>query len=172
MYKYKGLYSIAFIILAFINSTFALYRDQAGVIDWYQALVGTPKVAYFQKIIGRSNLIVGTESNVIANLNLRNDNINWRHALKSDETLITVAALENYVVSLSESNNSNIRIWNGNTGYLFFENVFNEVGNGNIENGDLVINGNNIYALVRGETILKINTITKSQDKKYKLNDK
>jgi len=35
MYKYKGLYSIAFIILAFINSTFALYKDQTGVIDWY-----------------------------------------------------------------------------------------------------------------------------------------
>lgn len=171
MYKYKGLYSIAFIILAFINSTFALYKDQTGVIDWHQALVGTPKVAYFQKIIGRSNLIVGTESNVIANLNLRNDNINWRHALKSDETLITVAALENYVVSLSESKTSNIRIWHGSTGYLFFENIVDEVGNGNIENGDLVISGNNIYALIRGETIVKVNTITKSQEKKYKLND-
>ena len=35
MYRNKGLSSIVIAILLFVNSTLALYKDQAGVIDWY-----------------------------------------------------------------------------------------------------------------------------------------
>lgn len=50
-------------------------NEKLNYINRYQAFVGTPKISYFQKIIGRSNLIVGTEHNVVANLNLRTNSI-------------------------------------------------------------------------------------------------
>jgi len=172
MFRFKKLTSFILTILLFINSSFALYRDQAGVIDWYQALVGTPKISYFQKVFGRSNLIVATEHNVIANLNLRSEAINWRHVFKDEDKLITIIPLENYVVSLSESKSSNIRIWNGQNGYLVTEFVINNSKEDkNIENGDLLINRNSIYALIHGNTIVKINIISKSQEGKFKLNN-
>jgi len=168
---YKGLTTIIFTILLVINSSYALYKDQAGVIDWYQALVGTPKISYFQKIIGRSNLIVATEHNVIANLNLRASTINWRHAFKDDDKLITIAPLDNFIISLSESKSSNIRIWNGQNGYLVSEYIVENVGNENIENGDLLVQNNVIYALIHGNSIIKINNVSRSQEGKFKLNN-
>ncbi|ORX49949.1 DUF1620-domain-containing protein [Piromyces finnis] len=171
MYKNKYLSLIFFSILLFVNNVFAIYKDQAGVIDWYQALVGTPKISYFQKIVGRSNLIVGTEKNVIANLNLRANTINWRQVLKPDEKLINLAPFDNYIISLSESKTSNVRIWNGQNGYLFGEYILEQGSNENIENGDILVHNNYIYALVRGKTVLKINNLTKSQEGKYQLND-
>jgi len=169
MYRNKGLSSIVIAILLFVNSTLALYKDQAGVIDWYQSLVGTPKISFFQKF-KRSNLIVGTEQNVIANLALKTDAIKWRHALKSDEKLISLAPLGNYVVSLSESNRSNVRIWDGESGYLHSEYNIEQSSVKNIENGALLVQNNYIYALIRGNTIIKINNVTKSQEGKYILN--
>ncbi|OUM64402.1 hypothetical protein PIROE2DRAFT_69245 [Piromyces sp. E2] len=170
MYRNKGLSLIILSILLFVNSTFAIYEDQAGVIDWYQALVGTPKISYFQKVVGRSNLIVGTEQNVIANLKLKSDVIEWRHVLKANEKLISLAPLSNNVVSLSESKSSNIRIWNGQNGYLLSEYILEHNSDKNIEKGDLLVSGNYVYALVRGNTVLKINNVTKSQEGKYQLN--
>jgi len=171
MYNFKGLSTILFAILLFINSSLALYKDQAGVLDWHQAFVGTPKISYFQKIIGRSNLIVGTKHNVIANLNLRSSVINWRHALKPNEQLIALAPLDNYIVSLSESKGSNIRIWNGQNGYLINEFVVEDTKKENIENGDIFVYRSYIFALIRGGTVIKINNVTKSQEGKFKLSD-
>jgi hypothetical protein len=167
---FKSLISVIFTILLLVNSSYALYKDQAGVIDWYQALVGTPKISYFQKILGRSNLIVATKHNVIANLNLRANTINWRHAFKDDDELITIAPLDNYIISLSESKSSNIRIWNGQNGYLANEYIIENTGDENIENGDLLVQNNIIFALIHGNTIIKINNISRSQEGKFKLN--
>ncbi|ORX75433.1 DUF1620-domain-containing protein [Anaeromyces robustus] len=171
MYRHKRLFSFILVILLVINSTFALYKDQVGVIDWYQAHVGTPKKAYFQKVIGRSNLIVATDHNVIANLNLKSNNIYWRHALKENDKLVTIAPLDNFVVSLSESKSSNIRIWNGQNGYLVNEYVIESANNENAEYDDLLIQNNNIYALIHGKTIVKINNVSRSQEGKFDLQD-
>jgi len=172
MYRHKRLSSFIFVILLIINSTFAIYKDQVGVIDWYQALVGTPKISYFQKVIGRSNLIVATDHNVIANLNTRSDTINWRQALKENDKLITIAPLDNnFIVSLSESKSSNIRIWNGQNGYLVNEFTIDNNDNENVENGDLLIQNNYIYALIHGKTIVKINNVSRSQEGSFRLQD-
>jgi len=32
---FKSLISVIFTILLLVNSSYALYKDQAGVIDWY-----------------------------------------------------------------------------------------------------------------------------------------
>jgi len=171
MYRHKRLSSFILVILLIINSTFALFKDQVGVIDWYQAHVGTPNISYFQKVMGKSNLIVATDHNVVANLDLRSDAIKWRHALKEDDKLITIAPLDNFIVSLSESNSSNIRIWNGQNGYLVNEFVIENVNNENVKNGDLLIQKNYIYALLHGKTIVKINNISRSQEGKFDLQD-
>lgn len=76
------------------------------------------------------------------------------------------------VVSLSESKSSNIRIWNGQNGYLATEYIVENIGNESIENGDLLIQNNIIYALIHGNVIVKINNVSRSQEGKFKLNDK
>jgi len=55
---------------------------------------------------------------------------------------------------------------------LVSEYIVENVGNENIENGDLLVQNNVIYALIHGNSIIKINNVSRSQEGKFKLNNK
>ncbi|KAH9300827.1 hypothetical protein KI387_012410, partial [Taxus chinensis] len=105
-----------------IMSATALYEDQVGVMDWHQQHIGKVKhVVFHTQKSGRKRVIVATEENVVASLNLRRGEIFWRHVLaKSDIVDHIDIALGKYIITLSTSG-STLRAWNLPDGQLIWE---------------------------------------------------
>ncbi|CAM8978672.1 unnamed protein product [Rhodiola kirilowii] len=112
------------VFLSSVNIAFSLYEDQVGLMDWHQQYIGKVKQAIFQtQKAGRKRVVVATEENVIASLDLRRGDIFWRHVLGSNDVIDEIGiALGKYVVSLSSSG-SILRAWNFPEGQLVWESV-------------------------------------------------
>ncbi|XP_059808019.1 ER membrane protein complex subunit 1 [Hypanus sabinus] len=69
--------------LALFEFSAAIYEDQVGKFDWRRQYVGKPRFAYFDTPTqSAKKLVVVTENNVIASLNLRTGEIFWRQVDK------------------------------------------------------------------------------------------
>lgn len=110
------------LFLSSTNPTFSLYEDQAGLMDWHQQYIGKVKSAVFQtQKAGRKRVVVSTEENVIASLDLRHGEIFWRHVLGSNDVIDEIdITLGKYVVSLS-SEGSILRAWNLPDGQMVWQ---------------------------------------------------
>lgn len=69
----------ALVAAVLAGGAFGLYEEQVGQFEWAKRGVGAPREAVFLK----KSVIVGTDKGVLANLGLRNGEINWRHILGS-----------------------------------------------------------------------------------------
>ena len=112
-------------LLLFLSSailSFSLYEDQAGLTDWHQRYIGKVKHAVFHtQKTGRKRVIVSTEENVVASLDLRHGEIFWRHVLGTKDAIDGVGiALGKYVITLS-SEGSTLRAWNLPDGQMVWE---------------------------------------------------
>ncbi|KAL7164439.1 hypothetical protein ACSBR2_040368 [Camellia fascicularis] len=113
------------LLLLFLSSshlTFSLYEDQVGLMDWHQQYIGKVKHAVFHtQKAGRKRVVVSTEENVIASLDLRRGEIFWRHVLGADDAIDEIdIALGKYVITLS-SGGSILRAWNLPDGQMVWE---------------------------------------------------
>ncbi|CAA7039768.1 unnamed protein product [Microthlaspi erraticum] len=113
------------LFLLFLSSailSFSLYEDQVGLMDWHQRYIGKVKHAVFHtQKTGRKRVIVSTEENVVASLDLRLGEIFWRHVLGTKDVIDGVdIALGKYVITLS-SEGSNLRAWNLPDGQMVWE---------------------------------------------------
>ncbi|XP_020276336.1 ER membrane protein complex subunit 1 [Asparagus officinalis] len=116
---------LGFLTILFLsNLSTALYEDQVGLADWHQKYIGKVKQAIFQtQKAGRKRVVVSTEENIIASLDLRRGDIFWRHVLgKNDPVGQIDIALGKYVVTLS-SEGSMLRAWNLPDGLLIWESI-------------------------------------------------
>ncbi|KAK1439459.1 hypothetical protein QVD17_05277 [Tagetes erecta] len=113
---------LSLILLFFLSSSFALYEDQVGFMDWHQRYIGKVKHAVFHtQKAGRKRVVVSTEENVIASLDLRRGEIFWRHVLGANDVVDQVdIALGKYVITLS-SEGSILRAWNLPDGQMVWE---------------------------------------------------
>ncbi|KAG0503467.1 hypothetical protein HPP92_003539 [Vanilla planifolia] len=118
------IYLVFLFLLVFSNLSSALYEDQVGLADWHQRYIGKAKQAVFHSHkTGRKRVIVSTEENVIASLDLRTGEIFWRHVLGQNDSVNHVdIAHGKYVVTLS-SEGSVLRAWNLPDGQLIWESV-------------------------------------------------
>ncbi|PON37264.1 ER membrane protein complex subunit [Parasponia andersonii] len=110
------------LLLTLFQPIFSLYEDQVGLMDWHQQYIGKVKHAVFhtQKAT-RKRVVVSTEENVIASLDLRHGEIFWRHVLGSNDAVDGIdIALGKYVITLS-SGGSILRAWNLPDGHLVWE---------------------------------------------------
>ncbi|KAL2346918.1 hypothetical protein Fmac_000918 [Flemingia macrophylla] len=103
-------------LLLFLVSTHltsSLYEDQVGLMDWHQQYIGKVKHALFHtQKTGRKRVLVSTEENVVASLDLRRGEIFWRHVLGTNDVVDGLdIALGKYVITLS-SDGSILRAWN------------------------------------------------------------
>ncbi|KAF8035825.1 hypothetical protein BT93_C1754 [Corymbia citriodora subsp. variegata] len=118
--------SVLFVLLflSSANLAFSLYEDQVGLMDWHQKYIGKVKQAVFHtQKAGRKRVVVSTEQNVIASLDLRHGDIYWRHVLGADDAIDAIdIALGKYVITLS-SGGSILRAWNLPDGQLVWESV-------------------------------------------------
>ncbi|CAA0830353.1 catalytics [Striga hermonthica] len=110
------------VLLFFCYPTFSLYEDQVGLMDWHQQYLGKVKHAVFHtQKAARKRVIVSTEENVVASLDLRHGEIFWRHVLGPDDVIDQIdIALGKYVISLS-SGGSVLRAWNLPDGQMVWE---------------------------------------------------
>ncbi|KAG1330419.1 ER membrane protein complex subunit 1 [Cocos nucifera] len=102
------------ILLLYSNFSTALYEDQVGLADWHQKYIGKVKQAVFptQKT-GRKRVVVSTEENVIASLDLRTGDIFWRHVLGKDDHVDQID------IALGKC--SILRAWNLPDGQMMWE---------------------------------------------------
>ncbi|PPS06385.1 hypothetical protein GOBAR_AA14257 [Gossypium barbadense] len=105
-----------------ISPVFSLYEDQVGLMDWHQQYIGKVKQAVFSsQRAGRKRVVVSTEENVIASLDLRHGEIFWRHLLGADDVIDGIdIGLGKYVITLS-SGGSILRSWNLPDGQMVWE---------------------------------------------------
>ncbi|KAJ8486416.1 hypothetical protein OPV22_018901 [Ensete ventricosum] len=112
------------LLLLFFSATLsaALYEDQVGLADWHHKYIGKVKHAVFHtQKTGRKRVVVSTEENVVASLDLRTGFIFWRNVLgKNDDIDQVDIALGKYVVTLS-SGGSILRAWNLPDGQMIWE---------------------------------------------------
>ncbi|KAL8200054.1 hypothetical protein R6Q57_011393 [Mikania cordata] len=116
---------LSILLIFFLSSlipTFSLFEDQVGFMDWHQRYIGKVKHAVFHtQKAGRKRVVVSTEENVIASLDLRRGEIFWRHVLGANEVIDKVdIALGKYVITLS-SEGSILRAWNLPDGQMVWE---------------------------------------------------
>ncbi|PIA64847.1 hypothetical protein AQUCO_00100367v1 [Aquilegia coerulea] len=111
-----------FLLFISLNLSSALYEDQVGLMDWHHKYVGKVKQAVFHtQKAGRKRVIVSTEENVIASLDLRRGEIFWRHVLGSNDVIDAIdITLGKYVITLS-SEGSVVRAWNLPDGQMIWE---------------------------------------------------
>ncbi|KAL2651139.1 hypothetical protein R1flu_019267 [Riccia fluitans] len=102
----------------------ALYEDQVGVWEWHQQYIGKVNHAVFQtQGSGRKRVIVATEENAIASLNLRTGEVYWRRVLGDNDSINALELVTGkYVVSLSKEGSS-IRAWHLPDGALVWESL-------------------------------------------------
>lgn len=91
-------------------------------MDWHQQYIGKVKHAVFHtQKAGRKRVVVSTEENVIASLDLRHGEIFWRHVLGANDTINELdIALGKYVITLS-SGGKYVRAWNLPDGQMIWE---------------------------------------------------
>ncbi|CAL0327297.1 unnamed protein product [Lupinus luteus] len=113
---------ISLLFLSFTNLISALYEDQVGLMDWHQQYIGKVKHAVFHtQKTGRKRVLVSTEENVVASLDLRRGEIFWRHVLGTNDVVDGLdIALGKYVITLS-SDGSILRAWNLPDGQMVWE---------------------------------------------------
>ncbi|KAL9262011.1 ER membrane protein complex subunit 1-like protein [Drosera capensis] len=109
-------------LLASTLPSFSLYEDQVGLVDWHQQYIGKPKCAVFHtQKAGRKRVIVATEENVVASVDLRHGELFWRHVLGEKDVIDHLdMALGKYVITLS-SGGSILRAWNLPDGQMVWE---------------------------------------------------
>ncbi|XP_059645439.1 uncharacterized protein LOC132286999 [Cornus florida] len=115
------------LLLLFLSSSYlsyALYEDQVGLMDWHQQYIGKVKDAVFHtQKTGRKRVVVSTEENVVASLDLRRGEIFWRHVLGTNDAIDEIdIALGKYVITLS-SGGSILRAWNLPDGQMVWESL-------------------------------------------------
>ncbi|KAK1550630.1 hypothetical protein Q3G72_022239 [Acer saccharum] len=113
------------VVLLFLSCTtpsFSLYEDQVGLMDWHQQYIGKVKHAVFHtQKTGRKRVVVSTEENVVASLDLRHGEIFWRHVLGTNDVVDGIEiALGKYIITLS-SDGSILRAWNLPDGQMVWE---------------------------------------------------
>ncbi|KAK1367756.1 ER membrane protein complex subunit 1 [Heracleum sosnowskyi] len=117
-------FTLLLLLFTVFNLSHSLYEDQVGLMDWHQQYIGKVKQAVFQtQKAGRKRVIVATEENVVASLDLRRGEIFWRKVLGAKDAVDEIAlALGKYVITLS-SEGSVLRAWNLPDGLLVWESI-------------------------------------------------
>lgn len=120
------------LLLSLLASANCLFEDQIGLWDWKQSYVG--KIKFFHSLsLSRSQTnLIGSESNVVSSIYLRNGTIKWRMALEPKGSLqafaiddeqdgLNVDEYSNKELITVNSDGLFVRSWQPVTGSLSWE---------------------------------------------------
>ncbi|OXU30919.1 hypothetical protein TSAR_001886 [Trichomalopsis sarcophagae] len=112
------------LLFSLFNLSLCLYEDQVGKFDWRQNYVGKIKFASFDSVSTAKKIIVATEENVIAALNIKTGQILWRRVLEKGYAG-RIRAMENTMdgelISVNGGVPAIVRYWNSATGHIINE---------------------------------------------------
>lgn len=125
-----------YIILSILCTSLVhcLYEDQVGKFDWRKQFIGLPKFVYHHP--SSENIIIGTESNVIASLHNKDGAIIWRQLLPKGCSLDHMSLLKSsddyrdYLIRTSctaSDTESLSQIWNPHNGLLASDARYKEI---------------------------------------------
>lgn len=119
MANFRSIYRVQVFLTIIIHLTVALYEDQVGKFDWKRSFVG--KVKYVS--LEAKRIIVATEENVLASLNLKTGDIQWRQILEDpNEYQIELLHINREILTVSGARNIwLVRTWDINSGTLLSE---------------------------------------------------
>ncbi|KAK9303010.1 hypothetical protein QLX08_005182 [Tetragonisca angustula] len=112
------------ILVGLFNLSLCLYEDQVGKFDWKQNYVGKIKFASFDTVSAAKKIIVATEENVIAALNLKSGQILWRRVLEKGyggQIRALGGVTDGDLVSVSGGVPAIVRAWDLATGHILHE---------------------------------------------------
>ncbi|XP_076628542.1 ER membrane protein complex subunit 1 isoform X2 [Colletes latitarsis] len=112
------------VLVGLFNLSLCLYEDQIGKFDWKQNYVGKIKFASFDTVSTAKKIIVATEENVIAALNLKSGQILWRRVLEKGSAGHIHAlggVADGDLVSVSGGVPTIVRAWDLATGHILHE---------------------------------------------------
>ncbi|XP_071864290.1 ER membrane protein complex subunit 1 isoform X2 [Bombus fervidus] len=112
------------ILIGLFNLSLCLYEDQVGKFDWKQNYVGKIKFASFDTVSTAKKIIVATEENVIAALNLKSGQILWRRVLEkgyAGRIRALGGITDGDLVSVSGGVPAIVRAWDLATGHILHE---------------------------------------------------
>ncbi|RVE41979.1 hypothetical protein evm_013369 [Chilo suppressalis] len=120
--KFLNSFNWFIVFFSLVNLSVCIYEDQIGKFDWRQSYVGRIKFAQFDTVSTAKKIIVATEENVLAALNLKTGQVVWRHVFESASTgNIELLHVAEKVVTVSGSNPYLVRGWDSATGVLLWE---------------------------------------------------
>ncbi|KAG5899737.1 hypothetical protein JTB14_006076 [Gonioctena quinquepunctata] len=107
------------LIICISNFSSAIYEDQVGKFDWKRSFIGKVKFAELDS----KKLIVVTEKNVLASLNVKNGEILWRQILEDpiDHQIVLLHIDRDIFTVTGSLNNWFVRTWDINSGSLLTE---------------------------------------------------
>ncbi|XP_076226646.1 ER membrane protein complex subunit 1 isoform X2 [Nomia melanderi] len=112
------------VLIGLFNLSMCLYEDQIGKFDWKQNYVGKIKFASFDTVSTAKKIIVATEENVIAALNLKSGQILWRRVLEkgyAGHIHAMGGVADGDLVSVSGGVPAIVRAWDLATGHILHE---------------------------------------------------
>ncbi|XP_012286292.1 ER membrane protein complex subunit 1 isoform X2 [Orussus abietinus] len=112
------------VFFGLFNLSLCLYEDQVGKFDWKQNYVGRIKFASFDTVSTAKKIIVATEENVVAALNLKSGQILWRRVLEQGYTgrihALRIIA-DGSLISVNGGVPAIVRAWDLATGNILSE---------------------------------------------------
>ncbi|XP_077460700.1 ER membrane protein complex subunit 1 [Stigmatopora argus] len=116
---------ISFKLIMFFFTVDAVFEDQVGKFDWRQQYVGNVRFAHFDAQLQSSKkVILATENNVFAAVNIRTGELFWRHVDKTGPEGSIDALLHHGQDAVVVVGNGRIlRSWDINVGGLNWEMV-------------------------------------------------
>ncbi|XP_078041863.1 ER membrane protein complex subunit 1 isoform X2 [Augochlora pura] len=112
------------VLIGLFNLSVCLYEDQIGKFDWKQNYVGKIKFASFDTVSTAKKIIVATEENVVAALNLKSGQILWRRVLEkgyAGHIRAMGGVADGDLVSISGGVPAIVRAWDLATGHILHE---------------------------------------------------
>jgi hypothetical protein len=107
-------------LMLFVPQAGAMYKDQAGLVDWYRANIGRVQAAGFPRARGNKFGYVVTAQNIVAALNLRTGQTVWRQVLPAGEVVDQILVVPTSILTVSSALHQ-LRMWNSADGSLLWD---------------------------------------------------
>ncbi|KAJ3153065.1 hypothetical protein HDU86_005363 [Geranomyces michiganensis] len=151
------LWAAAAVLLLLVSSVSAfIHADQAGLNGWHKTLVGTPKFAFYTRPARRGQLHVGTEKNVLAQLDTKTGEIVWRQVLEPSDELKALKLDGQVLTSISGTISQHVRQWDAQTGFLVWDYEYPLTVQASATSADIGRVDEDIVSLVNGNTISRL----------------
>ncbi|KTW26078.1 hypothetical protein T552_02971 [Pneumocystis carinii B80] len=123
MKEYELLY--LFFIFSFLSSIRAIFHEN-DKITFHIPLIGVPlkESIFFHKPVSYQNSLIylATEKNILAAINSKDGSLVWRQKYAENDPINAIKSLDSKIITLS--NSSIVRAWNALTGFLIWEETY------------------------------------------------